>query len=226
MKIQIKILVLFVNIIFFLSATAQNNIDGIYSDEYGLYELKIERDSLKLIKTDEPGYPGFILAECGINKIKDDFFELNSISPYNSMMESLKITKITDSIVTDSIKIVFYIPNRNNLKISLFTNTLRRFDLDYSEKNKEIILPNDIKTFSFIISSKNIISHNVEGQFFGVKYIDSYIEYKINNNTNYIKIEIPAIDDHFFERYYIKREYARIVNDSIIFKGEVFTKVK
>lgn len=167
------------------------------------------------------------LLVCDVKQIDDQFVELNSTPPNVVVEKELEVAQKFDPIVKDSIKVVFSIPYYNSdLNITVFTNTLKAIDFDYSEYARVLMLPGDVEMMAFSISPKeHMVSHSVDGRYYGVLYYSS-AEYAIEEKTNYVKISIPAMDDSFFERYYVKGEYARVVNDTVFWKGDVFVKRK
>ena len=88
------------------------------------------------------------------------------------------------------------------------------------------MIPNNVESISFYISPEQLNAHTFDGLFYGAVGFSSFQEYKIENNKNHISIEIPAIDGSFFERYFIKGDYARIKKGAIKWKGETFQKIK
>ena len=88
------------------------------------------------------------------------------------------------------------------------------------------MLPINTNKFTFDIDPPGYIAHTIEGLCFGVMYLMGFAEFIVKENTNHIIIEMPSMDNSFFERYYVKDEFARVVNDTIYWKGEVFVKRK
>lgn len=225
MREKISILIL-LNVIC-ISLWGQRNISGIYSTIYK--DIIICNDSLKLITPDSPGIPGWILAECTFKWINNDFIEINSTPPFMLVKKGIRIKQSMDTRIIDSIKLVFYIPNyKEKLDISIsgsVRNRLKSYNLSYSEKNETLMLPNDIEFISISISNP-VYDGELDGSYYGFRYCSIFSEYEIKKDINKIYIEIPAIDDSFFEKYYVKGDYAKVSKDSITWKGEVFVKKK
>ncbi|MDH6344329.1 hypothetical protein M2480_003239 [Parabacteroides sp. PFB2-12] len=219
-------------ILFLLPALAclfpftQTESSKTYLNKYGA-KIEFKNDEFYYIESHSfsPVWYNDTLAVCTVKKLDGQFVELNSIPPDVIAQRGLSVIQGFDCMAEDSIKISFSIPyNNDNLNITVFSNTLKTFDLTYSKSDKELMLPNDFKTIAFTISpERSVVSHSIDGRFYGVLYYSS-IEYTIEENTNHIEISIPAMDDSFFERYYVKGEYARVVNDSIFWRGDVFVK--
>lgn len=211
-----------------LSVFAQKNISGSYLNTADM-EIKIENNKFYFIinQNHHLMYDNDTLAECSIKWVGDQFIELNSQPPYALVQKGLKMMQTLDSTVKDSLKISFSIPYQSSdLNISVFVNALKTFNLKYSKDNKELMLPSDTKTIRFSISPEIYIpSHVGNGSYYGVLRYTSP-EYVVDKNINSIDIDIPAINGSFFERYYLKGEYAKVLKDSIIWKGEVFVKKK
>ena len=226
MKVRIFICLF---ICFNLYAFGQNkDISGVYYAQSGMY-IKVKNDNFYLIipQTHSPVWFNDTLANCTFKWVDKNFIELNSTPPNIITLKGLNVVQSSDSTVKDSIKISFSIPyQRWKLKITVHTNTSKTFDLVYSKSNRELILPNNVKSISFYIVPEHIIPHTSDGLFYGIVGFDSFQECQIEKNINHILIEIPAIDDSFFERYYIKGDYVKVSKDSITWKGEVFVKEK
>jgi hypothetical protein len=221
---KISLLILFVLYCYFVYG--QRNLTGIYINKWG-DKIEIKRNRLNYKIADNLECPFFYndtLAKCVFKWVDDNFIELNSTSPYVIACQGLKVIQSTDSIVTDSIQVSFSIPSQNHLKASITTNAFKTYNLNYSKNSRELMLPKGTKSISFSISPDAYFTpHSIDGLYYGVLLFSS-IEYSIERKTNHINIEIPAIDDTFFERYYVKGDYAKISNDSITWKGIVFVK--
>ena len=88
------------------------------------------------------------------------------------------------------------------------------------------MLPNNVESITFYIVPEHMIPHTSDGLFYGIVGFDLFQEYQMEKNINHISIEIPAMDDSFFEKYYVKGDYAKISKGTITWKGEVFIKKK
>lgn len=221
-----RLKLIFISVVCVSSLFAQKDISGSYLNAATM-EIKIKDNRFYFIIPQNhcPIYANDTLAECTIKWIDNQFIELNSTPSYIIAQKGLKIVQSLDSTVRDSIKISFSIPyQRHNLDVSVFTNAFKTFDLNYSKNNRELMLPVNTKTITFSISpGVYLTTHSVDGAYYGALYYSS-IEYTIEKNVNHIEIEIPAIDDSFFEKYYVKGDYAKVSKDTITWKGEDFVK--
>jgi hypothetical protein len=217
-----------------LSLFAQkDNISGTYFNSTYM-KIEIKDDQFYFIFPQDDNslfYLNDTLAMCTFNWVDDDFIELNSIPPYKIAQKDLKVTQSLDSTIKDSVKIHFSIPYQvSDLNIKILTkgNGMKIFNLDYSIKNNELMLPSNINSLFFMISPKEYTSsHGGSGLYYGTLYYAPPVEhYIIEKNINRIDIEIPAIKDDFFEKYYVKGEYAKVSKDTITWKGDVFVKKK
>ena len=59
---------------------------------------------------------------------------------------------------------------------------------------------------------------------YGVLFIQDH-DILIEEDVNYIQINIPSLTNSFFEKYYVNKEYVRIIGDTIIWKGRTFFEV-
>lgn len=201
----------------------QKDLSGVYVSECGM--RIIIKDSMFYYIIPQSDYPVFYsdtLAKCTIQWVDDNFIELNSQSPHDVGYKGFNISQTNDSLINDSIKVSFSIPYQGgDLDISVYT-LFKSFDLCYSRNNKEIMIPNDAKKLEFCILPER---RSVLQFFYGITYFSSF-EHEIEKGINCIKIELPALDDSFFERFFIKGEYAKISKSSIVWKGETFKKKK
>lgn len=163
-----------------MAISGQRNLNGIYVSEWR-NKIEINGNAFKYITTDNLEGPLFYndtLANCSIKWINNQFIELNSSPPYLIILKGLKVVQSTDTILANSLKIVFSIPyHRSNLEISVSTNNFKIYDLVYSEHNKQLILPIGVKSFSFSLSPGEYLPmHSIEGLHYGILYYLS-IEY-------------------------------------------------
>ena len=221
---KIRILSCFFVLISFCASG--QDLSGTYYSEYGT-KIEIRGNELTYIEPhfSTPLRPNDTLAKCTFEWVDADFIKINSTPPDIIALKGLNVTQHSDSTVIDSIKVSFSIPyQRWNLTIQIHTDTFKTFDFVYSQGNRDVMLPNNVRSITFYITPEHIIPHTADGLFYGVIGFDPFQEFEINENINRVLIEIPALDDSFFERYYIKDYYARVSNDSIMWEGEVFVK--
>jgi hypothetical protein len=210
-----------------LLSFGQKDISGVYSNIAG--RLIIKNDSLTLTTIYSPGIPERVLAKCKYKWMDDNFIEINSNPPYILVHNGLQIIESIDSSLTDSIRLSFFIPNyQGKLDISI-SGTIKyrytHYDLEYSEKSREFMLPKNINSINISISNP-VYGGELDGSYYSFVCCPVINEYEMKKNANVIEISIPAIDDSFFEKYYVKGDYAKISKDTITWKGEVFVKKK
>jgi len=212
---------------FYSFSFGQKDLSGVYyGSSGGKIEIKGNEFYFIVPSYCVSVYSNDTLAKCTLKLVDFNLIELNSVPAYVIAHQGLKVEKFYDSTIKDSIKISFSIPyNWHNLEILVFTDTNKTFRLNYSSNNKELFLPRNTRTIDFSISPVMYTPHSPDGLYFGVLYYPS-VEYTIENKYNHISIDIPSIDNAFFERYYIKGEYAKVSNDTIIWKGKIFIKQK
>ena len=81
----------------------------------------------------------------------------------------------------------------------------------------------DISNYISISIRNSKYFGELDGSFYGFTYC-SIIDYKPQKGINSIIIEAPAVDEAFFMKFYINKEYAQISKDTIIWKGKSFIK--
>jgi len=219
-----KKLILFVLIICSTYIFGQkNNIDGIYFTKYKGEYIEIKKDVFIYVTLQNTIYINDTLAKCKINRISNDFIEINSDMPAYIARKSTEIIQSMDTTVKDSIKVIFSIPYEWKLDIEIINkHNFKKYFLMYPNA-KEIMLPQDIKVISFLLEPYHKNMTSLEGFDYGIRHYYS-LEYNIKESINKIEIKIPAIDNGFFERNYVKGEYVRVLNNTLIWRGTVFKK--
>ena len=229
-----KRLNVFVLILFNLLGIYAQQIKS-YEDESG-FEIIINDSLFYYIENQHPSSPIWYndtLAKCTIKRINDEFMELNSPYPYQLLFSGYNILKRTvGNVGKDSIKICFQMAyDRGPLNISILSRDSyypfkwKNYDWKFSQSNSQITLPKTFESFSYTISpdQKNQVIHEVLGINYGILFIQDY-DILVEKDVNYIQINIPSLTNSFFEKYYVKKEYARIIGDTIFWKGRTFIK--
>lgn len=209
-----------------LAAGQSKDISGTYFSKFG-EKIEITNNELVYIIPQEhlPTWDNDTLARCTFVWVDDNFIEISSVSPVALGREGLSVSQYQDPTLSDSIKVYFSLPNyTRGLNITVYTNTFKRFYLNYSATHKELALPSDVKSITFYIKPDLIRAHTPDGLFYGAVGFDPFQEYKVEDGNNSISIEIPAINYSFFEMYHIKGDYAKVSKDTITWKGELFVR--
>lgn len=214
------------------------NLLGVYAQQINRYKDETGReimitDSFFYYIEKHPSYPYWYndtLAVCTFKRVNNDFLELNSQNPYQTIASEYKVLRSTvEYLDKDSLEISFQIPyDRGELIISIISTNVfpvKNYDFIYSQSNNSIIIPRKIKDFTYSImpDDRNAIVHDVRGMNYGILFIISE-SITLESDINYIEISIPSLTNSFFEKYYVKGEYARIVGNTIIWKGRTFIK--
>ena len=226
-----KTLVFFtVTVLYSTVVLAQTNISGTYVDQYGM-TLILDDGHFKLIQP-TPARRGFyseVLAEGVFEQVDKSLAEFNSLNnPAFEATRSMKVTQRTGPVAADSIELCFSIPYRKSgLKIFVdTTDPYKSFVLNYSAKNNVLYIPGNVKSFFLSVIPEYLPPHTAAGQFYGVVEFSALEAYDVAKNANRIDIEIPALDDAYFEKYYVKGDYVRVMENALIWKGELFVKKK
>lgn len=209
-----------------LHSLAKDGLAGTYYNESGMC-LKVEKDTLYFIIPQTPPviFSNDTLLKCAIKIIDDHFIELNSPLPQITALSTQKVDQSFDPNIHDGIKVCFIIPyKRSDLQIEVFTDKFKTFKFKYSTNNKEITIPKDTQTIFFSITPEYLIPNMSNGLFSGLIKYEPMAEYNIEENVNTISIELPAVDDSFFEKLYCNGDYARVIGNTIIWHGDVFVK--
>lgn len=235
MRIYVIIAICF--ICFNISLIGQNNITGKYYHEYAngkYYEeeyLEIA-DSVFYYIIDQSQrhvimYHNDTLAKCTYKNVDDHFIELNSINDCSGILS----TQSNIDMPNDSILIKFTMPyDIGDLCIGILTigdADINDADIEfmYSEQRQTVTIPNGTTSIIFDIKPEYLQDFNPNGEYYGrIRF--SVVGFFIEQDVNYVEIEIPFIDNSFFEEYCVKGEYARIEKDTITWKGERYKKKK
>ena len=203
----------------------EKDLSGHYFNESG-YEIEIKKDELNFIIRQEhlPVWSNDTLAKCTFEWADKNFIKINSKSPLETALLSMKVSQAVDRTINDSIVVVFRIPCNETLMIEIGDNNFKYYRYKYKEGNTSIKLPKNIKEIYFCINPESIMPHSADGRFYGVVCLDSHINIKIEENVNSIIIDLPALNNSFFEQYYVVDEYAKVKNNCIFWKGDVFKK--
>lgn len=208
----------------------KKNATGIYYNESGeKIEIKNDRFYFIIPQIHSPVYYNDTLAKCSFEWIDDKFICLNSDPVYP--LKGLSINQFSDNSQADSIKVTFDIPIQRNLEINVYYNTHKSYfrnkhvDFIYSKHNKHCMLPAGIHSIGITISPKSGISHTPLGQYYGLVsvFVDELV---IEEGKNHVTIQIPSLDDSFFEQYYISGDFAMVIGNMIVWKGEKYFKKK
>lgn len=206
-----------------------------YKDECG-FEIIIKDSLFYYIENHHPScsiWHNDTLAKCTIKRINDEFMELNSPHPYQLLFSGYNILKQkVENVGKDSIEICFQMPyDRGPLNISISAKNscpleLKYYDWAFSQSTPQITLPKAFESFSYYISpyQRNQVIHEVMGINYGVLFIQDH-DILIEEDVNYIQINISSLTNSFFEKYYVNKEYVRIIGDTIIWKGRTFFEV-
>lgn len=206
----------------------KNDITGIYYNKSG-YCLQLRSDSIKLLVSQVSPLTrsSDLWFEGKYERVNKNFIEINSINnPWQEVQKTIEVTQKKKSD-KNNIEVKFLIPySRSDLNITIYTNNdFNSYEFIYSANNHNIIIPKT-KKISFYIVPEYLIPHTPIGAFYGIIAFDSMVDYTIEDDMDYVEISIPAMSNSFFETYYIEGDYARIVDDDIIWKGEVYKKAK
>lgn len=204
---------------------AQTELQGCYYGDLGMY-FKFYGNNYQLIMPNNH-LSSEILSEGTVTVVNEELGELSyEESPFVEAIQSIKVSQIHKPSISDSINIQFSIPyDYHKLHITVYAdNQPQGYDIIY-EKGKDsicTIAPNT-HMIGFTIRPERIIPHTGDGEFYGIVEIDSQ-EYEIVDNNNLIQIEIPILTNTFFEKMYLRKEYIRIISDSIIWRGDTYVK--
>jgi len=219
-----------VNLVFFaimpLYCFSQNNpINGVYTGpEYE--RIVIENDKFKILsdrRNFEVNKNDSVIAFGSVKYHDNNFIELNS-AYYNIIaMRGMVFSESQNTTIKDSLLIKFSFPFSGFYKILIIINYKRKFELI---NQTEIKIPinelKDYKQIGFEIFNLKPIRNNTMQDYCRIsvfRFLSGIIE---NDHTNCISISIPNLTNSYFQYYVIKGEYARIEDDILIWRGELY----
>ena len=220
--------------LFSLCAYNQKDFTGTYYDirDNG-YNVSITSNRFYYIEPNA-GWCNDTLAECTWKRKNEQFIEIRSSPDYfNLPFENMNVAVSIDSCISpDSIKMVFSIPyTKSNLNIRISgvydERGLYKRNI-YSGSRCEFMLPKPNGRISYIgiEAIKDMREHDSDGKFYG--FFDFPVYFSYNESwigANYYEINIP-LDNSYFEKYYIRKEFVRVHNDTLTWKGRTFVKLK
>ena len=204
----------------------QKDISGIYYVDQSACRIEIKDSSFYYIEssTNKPIYRTDTLAICKWEWTTHEFIKIKSASPLHTALSSMKVNYATKGSNCDSITVSFNLPNSGPLVIEIIDDNFRNYSFKYTSKNTDIKLPGDTKYFIFDVSNAVTTQHKYGKNYGIISFSNLFDEIHIENGMNYIKIDIQAIDDAYFDRYFIVDEFVRVKNDCIYWHGDIFKK--
>lgn len=224
-------------LIFFLCAAisstihAEYNINGIYISDY--YKLVLTKDHFQIIQsgsghglhaTDE------IISEGYYSMLESNLLEFNSdiSSSAKSVASTTRIEFEYLISVCDSVEIVLDIPSDESIVVNLICiGGIDSYEVEFDyvrNKHNRIIVPRSCDIYLSIKSNRGTIPNWIPSLCFqGIQEVFIPISH-IEKNCSTIQISVPGIKGNYFERMFLKGEYALILGDTIRFKGVEFVK--
>jgi len=214
---------------------AEYNINGIYTSDY--YKLVLTKDRFQIIlfgnghglhPTDE------IIAEGYYSMVESNLLEFNSdiSSSAKSVASTTRVGFEYLMYDCDSVEIALDIPSDESIVVNLICTIdgkVMPYEVEFDyvrNKHNSIIVPRPIDIILSIISNRGTIPNWIPSSCFqGIQEIFIPI-CNIRNNCSKIQVSIPDITGNYFERIFLKGEYALIEGNTIRFKGETFYKIK
>ncbi len=215
-----------------------NAIDGIYVSSSEYMKLVLDNDRFQIIRCERETKQGFwiyeeVLAEGNYTKIDNNLLEFNSDDSYSakSVASTARIEFEYLEAGCDSVEIVLDIPSDESIVVNLICdleeNVLEPYEVEFDyvrNKHNRINVPRSNNISMSIISNNGTLPNWLPSFYFqGIQEIFIPIS-SIEKNCSTIQISIPGIKGNYFERMFLKGEYALIQGDTIRFKGVDFVK--
>ena len=173
------------------------------------------------------------LANCTFEKVDKNVLLLNSDD--SKLYDTWYVEQSKEDRSDDSIRVNFIFSyDWGDLEIHAYVSG---YSNAFHNKNgeKTLMIPKcdkygyPIKEFGFSIRPTEYIAIHSLGNSYARQYFDSLLlnslkDIKIEEGTNRIDLNIPAIDDWFFARYHVIDEFAYIKGNKIHWHGKVYEK--
>lgn len=211
---------------------AENNaIDGIYNSLH--YKMLLDNERFQIIRLGT-GHGLFVsdevIAEGYYSKLGNNLLELNSdsTSSAKSVASTTRIEFEYLKSVCDSVEIVLDIPSDESIVVNLICiGGIDSYEVEFDyvrNKHNRIIVPRSCDIYLSIKSNRGTIPNWIPSLCFqGIQEVFIPISH-IEKNCSTIQISVPGIKGNYFERMFLKGEYALKLGDTIRFKGVEFVK--
>ncbi len=201
-----------------LSVYGQRDLSGTYDlkDAYGI-KIVVDGNNFYYIDGGLPlRWLNDTLAHCTIRWVDKDFIELTSVETSN-----MRIVQKKDSLSRGS-KFIFRSPyTLGELDMTVWADG-RAYPFKWTGDKEEFTLPDAVKRVKFTINAKGI-EHELRGIFYGRLFYASP-DFELDEGMNLFEVDMSMIDNSFFEKYYLRKEYARVKGKKIIWKGETYVR--
>ena len=215
----------------FILCPGNNCHDGHYYANEGFKEIIIRNDSLFYIlhQGNMKLYANDTIAICNVTHLEKDWAEINSVPVIFKAIESMTIESRYDESIKDSIKIALCIPSRYydfDCWITLSLRPLYEISFSVNDGHGEITIERGNFNNLLLLSlyPKTYMYNLIDKMIRGLAWERFPINMLFNNEHNSYKIILPEVSDSYFERYYVRGEYIRFQNDTLIWRGEKFIK--
>lgn len=172
------------------------------------------------------------LAVCSLRRVNEHFVELNSRT--DSRLSGNKISVVQSSTASgnrESVGFRLKVPyKRGALSVELFEeeSLIPIYRLTYANADTVFTLPPEVrnKKLGLFIVPEKYFHVEQDGRFFGrLFYVsDCLREFVIEDETDEVTVEIPGINDLFFDTYQVENEYAQVTDDAIVWKGKTWKR--
>ena len=175
-----------------------------------------------------------IIAEGYYSMVESNLLEFNSdiSSSAKSVASTTRVGFEYLMYDCDSVEIALDIPSDESIVVNLICTIdgkVMPYEVEFDyvrNKHNSIIVPRPIDIILSIISNRGTIPNWIPSSCFqGIQEIFIPI-CNIRNNCSKIQVSIPDITGNYFDRMFLKGEYALIEGNTIRFKGETFYKIK
>lgn len=178
-----------------------------------------------------PWYQTDTLAICKVTQITEEFYQIQSENPAETIQENMTVTYSNEYCINDSIRVWFHLPSDcPPIEIICFVNGLWG-DIISSRYNGEklsILIP--LNTEKIVIGFEpdvQIVHEHPHGYTFqGVVAIFPSVVCFIRPGDNQVDVKLDALTRSFFERYYVNDEFIRVKDHTLYWRGIAFSQLE
>lgn len=205
----------------------QEDIEGLYHDEFSINKLIIHGDTLSLVYPFLPQDWQFLdtTAHCKLTHCEDSFYEVNSMEWRLKKTVSYSYTQsCQDSIIVKLVSHAYFM--EYDIKVSVCETS---YEFRMANGHGECIIPLNSAPKEVYITVRpphlwlncdlfdNLCRSALRESFF----VDLS---PLNELQNTVTIDLTNLDDKYFQRHLVEGEYLRIVSDTIFWRGRPWVR--
>ncbi len=216
-KIIGRIMPLFAYALMHAANTALAITPGKYTCDTGESYFVVSGDTLTFYSATTGEYP---LSVCHIDGIDDTFIKVSTVTELKDYMQSQVTYEVGDTIAdADSLYVRFVTPPAVSsgafFRVSTITPLSDLQSVGYGDDVVRLKKSDKGDVLKYItVMPAEYTADNRHNQYYGLLYLE-FPEIKMEGH-NYMKVNMPFMNELFFRKYYLYGEYMKIESDNII----------